>query len=209
MDGTIQNITKKATSSFSNRDFEKMSKYQQCVTEIDNLQVKLESYMSLLELDIDIEDNPEKTTNYTDRKINYADYAVDSNTEYSLIEDFTHKRPAGFKLLGNRIEASDWKEIYVLTCQELAKKDYSIFKRFLDDKTMQGKKIAYFSTSATGMRNTAFISDAKIYITTNMSANGIRNIIQKMLKKYYLPLSEYKVYLKADYSAFHNDNEDD
>ena len=38
---------------------------------------------------------------------------------------------------------------------------------------------------------------------TNMSANQIRNVIEKMLRKYGIKTVEYKIYLKADYTARH------
>lgn len=53
------------------------------------------------------------------------------------------------------------------------------------------------------MRKAELIQGTDIYVTTNLSANNIRNIIQKMLRKYGIPLSEYKIYLKADYTALH------
>jgi uncharacterized protein YeeX (DUF496 family) len=37
-----------------------------------------------------------------------------------------------------------------------------------------------------------------------MSANAIRNIIEKMLRKYKIKIDDYKIYFKADYSARHN-----
>lgn len=206
IDGTVQNISKKAAASFGNRDFDKMQKYQQCVTEIDALQVKLESYMSLLDLDNADEyqeEVNEKSTSTTDKKINYADYAVDENTEHSLIEDFTHKRPAGFKLSGNRVIANDWKDICIKTCELLANQNSEIFRSFVDDEKMQGKRVEYFSKSSSGIRKPELIKSAKIYVTTNLSANGIRNIIQLMLRKYSIPTTEYKIYLKADYTKLH------
>lgn len=213
IDGTVTDITQKASACFANRDFEKMEKYQQCVTEIDKLQIKLESYIALLDMDEpsnDAEEDKNILPDQFDRKVDYSEYTVDSTTEHSLIENLTHKRPAAFKLLGTKIEANDWKEVYTLTCEVLAKKDLELFKSFLTDKTMQGKKVAYFATTSTGMRNPAFISEAKVYVTTNMSANSIRDVIQKMLKKYGISLQEYILYFKADYSTLHiEDNQEE
>lgn len=42
-----------------------------------------------------------------------------------------------------------------------------------------------------------------IYVEMNLSANGIRNLLIKMLNKYNIKLSDYKIYLKTDYSELH------
>lgn len=211
MDGTIQNISEKAASCFSNRDFEKMKSYQDCVTELDSLQVKLESYMALVDLDDapnDYDNEEEIITEHAaekdGRKINYADYAVDENTEYSLIDDFTHKRPAGFKLQNQRYVANDWKDVFVKTCSALAERNLFLFEGLVSDPTMQGKKVVYFAYSPAAMRKPELISGTKIYAHTNLSANQIRNIIQKMLRKFGISTSDYKMYLKADYTSLHN-----
>lgn len=206
LDNAAQNIHEKAAKAFVNRDAERITIMLDCVKRIDNMQIKLESYSELLDLDnvaeIAAAENENGLT--PDRKIpNYADYAVDNTVPYSLMEDFTHKRPAAFSLQGTRIEANDWKDVFVQTCETLVSMDKETFMLFVSDKMMQGRKIAYFSKDPTGMRKAEPIQGTDIYVTTNLSANSIRNIIQKMLGKYSIPLSEYKIYLKADYTALH------
>lgn len=206
LDNSAQSIHEKASKAFADRDSERLAIMMGCVKRIDEMQVKLESYSALLDLDDAVEIAAvkyENGDNY-DRKIpNYADYAVDSTIPYSLMEDFTHKRPAAFSLQGTRIEANDWKDVFVQTCEALVNTDKKIFMLFVSDKMMQGRKTAYFSENPIGMRKAELIQGTDIYVTTNLSANSIRNIIQKMLNRYNIPLSEYKVYLKADYTALH------
>lgn len=206
LDNSAQNIHEKAGKAFADRDSERLTIMMDCVKRIDEMQVKLESYSALLDLDDAVEiaaAKYENGENY-DRKIpNYADYAVDSTVPYSLMEDFTHKRPAAFSIRGTRIEVGDWKYIFVQTCELLANIDKDVFNKFLSDKHMQGRKVAYFSKDPTGMRKPELVQGTDIYVTTNLSANNIRNIIQKMLNKYNIPLSDYKIYLKADYTALH------
>ena len=43
----------------------------------------------------------------------------------------------------------------------------------------------------------------KIFVETNISSNGIRNLISKLLKQYGFKTNEFKVYLRADYSELH------
>ncbi|MDD4753585.1 MAG: hypothetical protein PHT78_10135 [Desulfitobacteriaceae bacterium] len=206
LDNAVQSIDEKAARAFANRDADRVAIMFDCVKRIDEMQVKLESYSALLDLDSIVEIAAAENENgvLSDRKIpNYADYAVDSTVPYSIMEDFTHKRPAAFSLRGTRIEANDWKDVYVQTCEALVRMDREVFTLFLSDKTMQGRKIAYFSKDPTAMRKAELISGTYIYINTNLSANSITNIIQKMLRRYSIPLSEYKIYLKADYTALH------
>ena len=112
LDNTIHNINEKAAMAFSERKFDKMASLSECVKQVDEMQIKLESYSSLLDLVDDMEEliSSSKSSEPEDKKIpNYSDYAVDSDVAYTLIDDFTHKRPASFSLLGKRIEASEWK----------------------------------------------------------------------------------------------------
>lgn len=206
LDNAAQSIHEKAAKAFINRDAEQIAIMLDCVKRIDELQVKLESYSALLDLEealvLTTIENEKGAT--SDRKIpNYADYAVDSTVPYSLMADFTHKRPAAFSLQGTRIEANDWKDVFVQTCEALVNTDKKIFMLFVSDKMMQGRKTTYFSKNPIGMRKAELIRGTDIYVTTNLSANSILNIIKKMLNRYNIPFSEYKVYLKADYTALH------
>lgn len=53
------------------------------------------------------------------------------------------------------------------------------------------------------MRAVVEIKSVNIYVATNISTNGIRNLLIKMLNKYNIKISDYKIYLKADYSELH------
>ncbi|MDB2139533.1 MAG: hypothetical protein ACLRWO_12625 [Clostridium butyricum] len=86
----------------------------------------------------------------------------------------------------------------------LGKEDPSVVRSFVDDSKMNGKKVIYFSrVKLPTMRAAREIKYANIYVETNLSANGIRNLLIKMLNKYNIKLSDYKIYLKADYSELH------
>ena len=135
---------------------------------------------------------------------NYNDYLVDTEVEHNLYEDLTHKRPCAFKIEGTRVEIKDWKGVLVQTINYLAKKDPNIVRSFVDDSKMNGKKVIYFSrVKLPTMRAVVEIKSVNIYVATNLSANGIRNLLIKMLNKYNIKLSDYKIYLKADYSELH------
>jgi hypothetical protein len=54
------------------------------------------------------------------------------------------------------------------------------------------------------MRKPKFILD-QVYIETNMSGNGVRNLILKMLKAYGYKATDFKVYFRADYTELNQD----
>ena len=82
-------------------------------------------------------------------------------------------------------------------------KDCVIFELFLNDKSMNGKKLKYFSKDENELRSPRRIGNTDIFVMTNMSANQIRTLISSMLRKYKINLSECKIYLRADYSSLH------
>ncbi len=135
---------------------------------------------------------------------NYRDYLVDTEVEHNLYEDLTHKRPCAFKIEGEKIEARDWKGVLLKTVNYLGKKNPNVLKGFVDNPKMNGKKVIYFSrVELHTMRAPRKIDSANIFVETNLSANGIRNLLIKALNKYDIKLSDYKIYLKADYSDLH------
>jgi uncharacterized protein YeeX (DUF496 family) len=138
---------------------------------------------------------------YEDNTIpNYDDYKVDQSIPHTLYEDFEHKRPKGFKLLGNFVEANTWAIVLLETCEMLYNIDERIFTDFTNDKNMNGKKRDYFSFTVNNIRKPKKIKSADIYIEINLSANSIKQIIIKMLKKYQIKLHDYVVYYRADYT---------
>lgn len=81
-----------------------------------------------------------------------------------------------------------------------AEKDPVKFKTFVNDKSMQGKKVSYFCNNQKGIREPRHVKGTDIYLMTNMNANRIRNIIVKMLRRYDVKINDFKIYLRADYT---------
>lgn len=206
LDNVCQSIQEKAAMAVVNRESERVSIMMDCLQRIDELKNKLGGYSSLLDLDdsFSIEFTGKKNGKAELTKIpNYDEFLVDSTVSHTLTEDYTHKRPAAFSLKGKNAEATEWKHIFVKTCQELVDIDREVFENFIFDKTIQGKKVSYFSKNSSSVRKAESVQGTDIYVTTNLSANQIRNIIQKMLLKYRIPQSDYKIYLRADYTPLH------
>ncbi|WP_288221542.1 hypothetical protein [uncultured Clostridium sp.] len=208
IDTAIEEVGQKVNKYFSNKDFKKVSELSLNSEELNSISKRIQELIEDLDIIIDnrnIEDDSKQIEEVDEKTIpNYSDYLVDINVEHNLYEDLTHKRPCAFKIEGTRVEIKDWKGALVQTIDYLAKKDPSIVKSFVDNPKMNGKKVIYFSKiKLPTMRAARKIESANIYVETNLSANGIRNLLIKMLSKYNIKLSDYKIYLKADYSELH------
>lgn len=53
------------------------------------------------------------------------------------------------------------------------------------------------------MRKPVKLKNHDIYIETNMSANSIRNLLVKLLKRYEIKITDYQIFLRADYTDLH------
>lgn len=133
----------------------------------------------------------------------YNAYMVDTDVIYNLHEDFTYKRPAAFEMEGQKIEVRTWQQMLCKTCELLIQKDDERFTHFENDPAMKGRKQKLFSTNPYDMRNACKLQGSELYVETNLSANAIRNLILRMLGRFGIRNSEYKVYLRADYSGRH------
>ncbi|ASW42855.1 hypothetical protein [Clostridium isatidis] len=209
IDSAIDKVGEKVNTSFSNKDFKKVAELSINSQELNAISQKIQDYISQLDLIIDeknIEEDIKDNSNEDNEKEipNYSEYLVDSEIEHNLYEDLTHKRPCAIKIEGNRIDIKDWKSALLQTINYLAKKDPSMVRSFVDNPKMNGKKRIYFSrVNLPTMIAAREIKSANIYVETNLSANGIRNLLVKILNKYNIKLSDYKIYLKADYSDLH------
>lgn len=203
--GCSASVKKSIDIAFEKKDYAKMKKLPEYLETIEKVQNELDTYSGALQIDDEIEQKIVRDDNEIDSKElpAYSDLLVDSNIPHNLYDDYTHKRPAAFEFLGQKYLAKEWKDIFVQTCEALATKNVNLFSSFVTDNGMQGRKVKYFCTDKREIRSPRQIGETGIYVMTNMSANQIRNIIEKMLRKYGIKITEYKIYLKADYTARH------
>lgn len=205
IDSAVGQVGIKVTKAFEDKDYDIVSELAKNSKELDEMSQKVQEV--IVNLDNIIEEREIKDID-EDLSVqdtpNYNDYIVDSDVEYNLYEDLTYKRPCAFKIEGNKIEAKDWKSTFIKTIDYLAKKDPIKVRSFVDIVKMNGKKVIYFSrVKLPTMRSARKIESADIYVETNLSANGIRNLLIKALNQYNIKLSDYKIYLKADYTELH------
>ena len=182
IDDTIEVVGKKINKSFSEKQYDKIPYYSSIAEKIGFYEKKIEEITAMLDIGNIIS---EEETDEEEKAIpDYSEYIVDNNVGHTLYENFTHKRPFGFKLNDNHIvKARTWQDTLLKTCEYLIAIDKQKFMGFENKRPMNVKKNKYFSTNPKGMRRPKKIAD-KIYIEANQSSNAIRNLIMKLLKEY-------------------------
>lgn len=137
----------------------------------------------------------------------YDEYSVDTNIPHNLQEDFRFKRPHAFELQGKLVNVSTWREMLISTCNLLHKINPDIFKSFVTDKSMSWGNTYNFAKDKSLLREPTLIKGSKVYIETSKDSIAVKQLIIRMLNKYGIDISEYKVYLRADYSPKYQDKE--
>lgn len=192
-------------------DYAKIGEYYSMADQLRNIKEKvneLEQSMTIVD-SVEQEDEEELQGVSSSSKLNYGDYTVDSSVPHGLFENFTHKRPSGFSLEGNRYSARDWKQILRIICEVLNQRDKKIFDSFVRDKNMQGNTRVYFAYTDDRMYNGRKVSGSDIYVETNHNANGICSIIGNMLERYEIPVASIEIYLRSDYTPLHDEDENE
>lgn len=59
---------------------------------------------------------------------------------------------------------------------------------------MKGRKVSYFSRNFVDRKNEK-IKNLDIYVWTNLSANSIRNLIRKLMRKFDIKITDYYIYI--------------
>ncbi len=206
LDGLLSSTNTTIAEFHKNKDFDKGMELWEFSKSVAEIQEEINEYSTLISIDAEIdEEEPEEEPDEIEEQRtipNYSDYAVDSSIPHTLYEDFTHKKAVAFLFNNKRHPAKDWKDVLLQTCDLLAEIDAAKFSEFINDPGMRGRKISYFSKKHVDRKN-AKMKNIDIYVWTNLSANSIRNLIRKLLKKFNIKLTNYYVYLRADYTPLH------
>ena len=206
LDGLMSSTNKSIAEFHKNKEFDKGMELWEFSKTVSTIQETINEYTSLLNIDAEADDDEidEELDEIDEQKTipNYSDYVVDSSIPHTLYEDFTHKKVIAFSFNNNRYAAKDWKDLLLQTCDLLAEIDATKFSEFIDDPVMKGRKVSYFSRKYVDRKNEK-MKNIDIYVWTNLSANSIRNLIRKLLRKFDIKLTDYYVYLRADYTPLH------
>lgn len=136
-------------------------------------------------------------------RLKHNDLKVDHTVAHSLLENFTHIRPFGYKFLVEEIiETKTWKEMYIGACKQFLKLDEKKFISFQNKTIMNGESRDYFSDHEKGL-DLPYKLKEKVYICTKFDANGFRDMLSKIIKEYNLDVGNFKVFFKADYNPLH------
>lgn len=130
----------------------------------------------------------------------YDKYRVDENEKHTLYETFKHKRPCAFVIENKRIEANNWKEILIETCNYLSEKNKKNLEDIVINEKIKGRKRSLFSVTKKQMFSPEKLKYINGYVETNLSADGIKNLVKKLLKIYEISLNKYYINFRADYS---------
>ncbi len=146
----------------------------------------------------EVADNPKQAEDERQRLIR----ELDREASHSLAENFTFKRPYGF-IIGDYAakELVTWKQLYRLVCVYLASSDPSHFASLCESKRFisnQGSRA--FAHTATSVREPLQIIEG-VYAETNLSANTIRDNIEKLLVEFGFPLGDFKLYLREAHNS--------
>lgn len=203
INSVIIEMQNSSSQAFKERDFSKGKLLIELAENVNQYEVQLQSLKDSLELDT-LVISDESDENEDKRTIpNYDAYVVDNQVQHTLYESFTHKKPFAFEINGEKYNVRTWQEMMLKTCEYLIKRNNDIFSKFIGDPTMNGKRMKYFSLTGEHMRKPEKLKGANVYVETNMSANGQRNLIVKMLQRYKIKANEYKVFFRADYTSLH------
>lgn len=208
LDGILESANIKLTQYHKEKQYEEGIEILNFSKELAEIQEKL-CELTLLLNDADNEEDVVAESDIEQEKKeipNYSQYAIDDKIPHTLYEDFTHKKASGFSIEGMFFVAKDWKDVLMQTCNILSERDTDKFYGFIDDPTMRGRKVAYFGNqfieTESGIKN-AKMDNVDVFVWTNLSSNHIRNIIRKLLKKFGIKITDYTVFLRADYTPLH------
>jgi hypothetical protein len=210
LDGLLNSANIKVGELNKSKNYDKSMELIEFLRYVSELQTQINEFSTMINIESEMED--EELTEESDiveeeKNIpNYAEYAIDSSIPHTLYEDFTHKKAVAFSINNKRYEAKDWKAVLLQTCDLLSEIDANKFYEFIDDPVMKGRKNSYFGNKFIEKKN-AKMKNIDIYVWTNLSANHIKNLLRKLLKKFGIKINDYYVYLRADYTPLHKNDD--
>lgn len=206
INSTMEEISKEVAESFKHGQFHLVDRYKLLGEKGLEYGKIIDHIIALLEEEYGERVEEKNQNNYKIKQELIPDheaYRINNREAYSLSDDFTHKRPYGFKFLRNDIyRVKTWSDMLVKTCEILYDINPKRFNNLENVPEMNGKRKKHFSKNRGDLRKPSRIRDG-IYVETNHSANTITGKITQLLEKYEFEVSEFKIYLRADYADLH------
>ncbi|MFB1485769.1 MULTISPECIES: hypothetical protein [unclassified Thiocapsa] len=127
---------------------------------------------------------------------------LDRREPHSLEEDFTYKRPYGYRL-GDEAQSgvTTWRRLYELICLHLARHDPERFSRLPDEPAFTTRRgNPYFTRDPVALR-AAMALPSGIQAEVNLSANHLRDQIKALLNYFGIDQAALSIYLRQDRDA--------
>lgn len=189
--GFINTIKDSVNYAMSREDFESPKFYLNLGEELKNYNKRIGEILNLLQADTQEQSLKRKITGHDTTKDS------DSKVERLLTEDLTSTKPRGFSLDGGGfVKAKSWKEVLIYSCQVFYSLDSEKLKSLTMHPDFEGIKRRLIGSNPEMMRKPQKIEKG-IFIETHLSANGIRDLLVKLLKAYGFTIEDFKVYLRT------------
>lgn len=127
---------------------------------------------------------------------------LDAREPHGLDEDFTYKRPYGFRLEDEvQSEVPTWRRLYELICLHLARRDAERFARLPDEPAFTTRRgNPHFARDPAPLRS-AMALPGGVQAEVNLSANHLRDQIRSLLQHFGIEQSALRIYLRQDRDA--------
>jgi hypothetical protein len=202
---TAEDVTARGSFLLKSRELKKAISLLEKAKELNILSEKIQDYADMLQFeDVVLVSEDEILDDLEKVFPNYNEYEVDKTVVHTLHENYVHKRPYAFELKGQRIHVRQWKKMLMETCNIMVDIDPGLIAEFPYIQKLNGRRTQYFTVKNPElMRSPRKLKKIEMYVETNFSANVIRDLIKKIIGYYKIPLSEFKIYLRADYTKLH------
>ncbi len=121
---------------------------------------------------------------------------------HSLDENFTYKRPHGFILVGQAASGiTTWQRLYELVCRQLHQRDAGRFGSLVDHPEFISNRGHHSVTHDPNSLRGALQVDQGLFVECNLSANGIRDMLRRLLDAFQIAPDQLRLFLRQDRDA--------
>jgi len=121
---------------------------------------------------------------------------------HSLDEEFTYKRPHGFILAGQATSGiTTWQRLYELVCRQLYQRDAGRFVSLIEHPEFISNRGHHSVTRDPGSLRKALDVEQGLFVECNLSANGIRDMLRRLLAVFEIEWNQLRLFLRQDRDA--------